>query len=384
MKTKLLGFILLLVAACVDPFEIRNVESTNMLVVEGFVSSELKQHQILLSRSTTLVDERFIPEDNATIILSDQNGVKILLAEKAPGIYETPEFAAQAGSTYTLEIETAMGKMYSSRAVAFQDGPDIGDVYAKYINNPNGAGKGVQIYTNTEDPSGQAHFFRWNYTETYEVHAPFPSNWVWLGGSDVTFRTDGIDRCYVSDTLRNILIRSTQGQELDKIIAQPIRYIPDDSYILRHRYSILVQQFCLSEESYLYWDNLRMISEKQGSLSDIQPGSLSGNIFSVANPDETVLGYFDVGKVSEKRIFTSAIKFYDEGLKMPQAFRNNCYEIAPILVPESQLADAMTKYERTMYIWEVYGMSPGATFQLMPKSCCDCRDQGPTERPPFF
>jgi hypothetical protein len=37
-----------------------------------------------------------------------------------------------------------------------------------------------------------------------------------------------------------------------------------------------------------------------------------------------------------------------------------------------------------MYIWEVYGFVPAAFFELMPKSCCDCRDLGPTERPSFF
>jgi hypothetical protein len=126
------------------------------------------------------------------------------------------------------------------------------------------------------------------------------------------------------------------------------------------------------------------MSEEQGSLSDIQPGSLQGNILPITNDAETVLGYFEAGKVSEKRIWFSAITFYNDGLKMPLPFRSNCYDISPILVPKAKLDEQWKKYERTHLIWEAFGMEPNTTFQFMPKTCCDCRDQGPTERPAYF
>jgi hypothetical protein len=376
--------LVLITVACVDPFSIKNISSSNRLVVEGVFSNLLKKHQIFLSRETsTLADNKLIAEKGATVTISDQFGNVVSLNEAAPGTYETPEISAQPGNVYILHIKTGNGDEYSSAEVPFQDGIDLDSVYARYVFNPNENVKGIQVYVDTHDPDNKHGFYRWNYIATYEVHAPFPSNWVWLGGNNFDFRYDGIDTCYVSDTLKNILIQSTTDLERNKLTGQKLQFIREYSHILRYRYCIFVQQFCISKESYSYWENVRNMSEQTGTLSEVQPGSLAGNIVSVTNPDEMVLGYFDACHVSEKRVFFSAIDFYREGLKDPSTLRSNCYYIAPILISQNDLADKMPVYESTMLIWEFYGSNP-AIFELMPKSCCDCRDQGPTDRPPFF
>jgi hypothetical protein len=386
MRIRNLKVLLLLILAisCVDPFEIKHSGSSGILVVEGVISDQYKNHRILLTRTAAL-DHRVVnPEQGATVTISDDKGEIVSLSEVHPGVYETPEYSASPGNSYTLKIKTAEGSEYASHAVPFTDGPALGDVYPKYINNGIEEEKGIQIFVDTEDPTGNAHYYRWNYVETYVVHAPFPSNWIWIGNNNVEFRYEGIDTCYVTDTLRTVLLRSTQNLDQDKITAQPIKFLPATFYAIRYRYSILVEQFILSEEAYQYWENQRTVSEKQGSLSDIQPGSLTGNMVSLTNDEETVLGYFDAGKVSEKRIFFNAQTFYEEGFKMPPPMRAHCYEISPIIVPQSQLDAAMRQYGNSMYIWEVYGMVPAAFFELMPKFCCDCRDLGSTERPSYF
>jgi hypothetical protein len=373
-----------IVLSCIEPYEINETSSGNMLVVEGLISGEVKHHQIFLSRATSMNDRRIVRETGATVSISDQNGNVISLTEASPGVYETPEVAAEAGNSYRLNIKTAGGREYASQDVPYKDGAEIGNVYGRYVDNPRGDGRGIQIYVDTQDPTNQTLYYRWNFIETYQVNAPFPSNWIWLGGNEVEFRHDGIDTCYVTDTLRSVLIKTTKDLEQDVVTAQPLRYIPDDSYIMRFRYSILVQQFALSKEAYLYWENLKRISEEQGSLADRQPGSLDGNIKALTNGDETVLGYFEACKATEKRIILKPIDFYNDGFKRPENFRNSCYQIEPLLVNVSQLGETMERYKEKMYIWEAYGDGPGTTFELMPKTCCDCRDQGPTEKPPFF
>ena len=380
-KTSLLLFFLMM--ACIDPFDPVDLASPNMLVVEGVLSSQLKKHQIYISRTTAINDRRVEHEQGATVTISDDEGEVISLTESSPGIYETPEFAAESGRSYTLHIVTADDSEYASRAELFVDGPEISDVYAKYIDNPNGEGKGVQVSLDTEDPTNQSHFYRWNYVETYQVIAPFGSNYVWTGGTNLEWRYDRIDTCYVTDTLRNILLMNTEHLEQTKISKLPIRYIDEFDNIFRRRYSILVQQYSLSAEAYRYWDNLRITSEQQGSLSDRQPGSLAGNMFSVSNPDEIVIGYFEAGQVSEKRIFFSAITFYNEGLKMPPPFRSYCYEIQPVIFRQSQLPSLMPLWEHNMNVWDVSGTGDVAVY-LMPKTCTDCRDKGTTVRPDFF
>jgi hypothetical protein len=377
-------FILLTVAACIDPYDISDNGLGAQLVVEGVLSNQFKRHKILLSRSTPLTARTIVPEEGADVTITDQNDNTITLSEETPGVYETPEFSAAPGNSYTLRIETEDGRKYASASVPFQDGPDMTNVYGKFIKTGDRDTQGIQIYVDTEDPQNKAQYYRWNYVETYEVHAPFPSNWIWLGNNEVTFRIDGIDTCYVTDTLKTVMIRNTKNQDKNQVIAQEIRFIPEVSYLTRYKYSILVQQFCMSEQSYRYWENLKKLSEQQGTLSDQQPGSLPGNVFSLDNPDEPALGYFDVGRVSEQRIFLSAIQFYNEGFKMPENLREYCYDIAPYLIAQQELDIAMQRYGRTMLIWELFGQSPAITIELMPAVCCDCRDLGTTERPDFF
>ena len=374
----------LFIIGCVEPYKIGDTVPPSMLVVEGYVSNQLKKHQILLSRATALGNNSVSKESGAIVTISRVDGETLLLTEDSVGVYVTPVFAAQDGGTYTIHIITSDGHEYSSAAVPYQDGPDITDVHATYQPNPHGDGKGIQVSVDTQDPANRGHYYRWNYIETYELHAPFPSNWVWLGGNDVDYRKDGIDTCFVSDTLRRVIIRDTHRLEQDKIEGLELRYIPETESLLRHRYSILIQQFSLSKEAHHYWDELRIASETQGTLADRQPGSLKGNMVSVTNSDEKVLGFFEVGKASEKRIFFSAITFYDQGMKMPRELRASCYDLEPLVLDIGELGEKMPTLQHRMWIWEVAGMSPAIVVSLLPKECCDCRDKGPTERPDFF
>jgi hypothetical protein len=373
---------LLTAIACVDVYEIGTLKSEEALVVDGVFSDIFKRHQIFISRTTSFNQKYFKAEEGAEVTITDQDENVTTLSETKPGIYETPETAAVNGATYTLKIKTAAGKRYTSTEVLFKSGPDIDAVNSRYVETSNG--KGVEISVNTEDPTGQTRFYRWNFIETYEVRTPFPSVWRWLGGNEVIFREDSIDICYVTDTLRNILTHTTKNLEQDKVVDKALKFIPEDSYSLTHKYSMLVQQFALSEEAFLYWENLRQTSEQQGTLSDRQPGTLPGNIISIDDPSETVIGFFEACKVSEKRIFVSYVDFYKEGFVRPPRMRSYCLEILPILAPELELGAYMEQYQETMYIWEVYGFSPDAVFQLMPKRCCDCRDLGPITKPSFF
>jgi hypothetical protein len=369
----------LLGGACVDPYAIPETSVEASLVVEAVISSQLKHHQIFLTRASSIQQQTIIRERGAEVWIIDGAGNRIDLTEEQPGIYETPEFAAKVGDVLTLKIKTASGKMYSSTSVPFKDGPEISDVYAQYSK-----GEGVQFYLDTEDPTGRTNFYRWNYIETYEVRAPFPSNWVWLGGNDVVFRDEPIGTCYVSDTLRNIVIRNTKTLDEDKISALPLRFIAEKTYLLRHKYSMLVQQFALSEQAFNYWNKLKISSEDQGSLSDQQPGSLPGNLVCESDANETVLGLFEVCKVSEKRIIISYLEFYDEGYLEPGSLRSGCKSIVPISAPELQLGEYMERYKDDQLIWEVNGFSPMAIFELLPIYCCTCADLGTTEKPDFF
>jgi hypothetical protein len=373
----------LICESCVEPFEIKESATQDLLVVDGFISSTFKNHTVKLSRTSPLHKIQLVPEQGASVTIVN-NGVTITLLEVSPGIYETSPMAGVIDEKYQLFITTKNGREYASDEVTLKKVPEITDIYAKYVVDKDGSGNGIEIYVDTKDESDKTHFYRWDYIETYEIQSPLKSNYVWIGGNEVVDRTEDIHRCWASDTLENVLIKSTVGLDEDKVVGFPIRYIPQGSYIFGVKYSILVSQYALSEDAYLFWENLRIMNENAGSLSDIQPGTIPGNIYSVSNPDETVLGYFDASAIQERRVFFDYKDFLDDGYERP-GFLSGCLRLVPVEAPEQELGAYMERYKDKMLIWDAIGFSPfPVTFLLMPAYCCDCRFYGSNVKPPFW
>lgn len=375
----------LIYSACVDPFSIDDVEFQELLAVEGFFSNELMNHQVRVSRVTSIEQPRFNGETGADVRILDSQGNVIQLAPAADGIYETEVVAGKIGEAYSLHVTTEDGKEYVSKPVVLRDGPSIDTVYGRYEKGDPRRPDGIQVYARSAaQTDGKPVFRRWNYIETASVETPFPSNWVWLGGDRVEFRDPPIGQCWVSDTLRNVIIENSSPGQASNPADFPLRRIEEESHYMRIKYSIVVEQYILSQESYQYWETIRAINETQGSLSDIQPGRIVGNLSCVTVPEESVLGYFDAGRVSRVRAFFTPVMFYSEGFKRPQNFRSECEEITPIVVEQKDLEAFVQQNGERYLIWEVAGLSPANLFTFYPRSCTDCTDVGTNIRPPFW
>jgi hypothetical protein len=69
------------------------------------------------------------------------------------------------------------------------------------------------------------------------------------------------------------------------------------------RYYIEAQQVGLSEEAYTFWN---LIGKQQvGSANLFQPNAIKvrGNIRSITNPDDEVLGFFGVSGVATRSLY---------------------------------------------------------------------------------
>ncbi len=74
-----------------------------------------------------------------------------------------------------MNINTQDGKSYTSSTVTLPPSVEMDEVYAERIVNPIDDKDGVQVLVNTEDPTGNAKYFRYEYEETYKITAPYPS-----------------------------------------------------------------------------------------------------------------------------------------------------------------------------------------------------------------
>ncbi|HWA35563.1 MAG TPA: DUF4249 domain-containing protein [Cyclobacteriaceae bacterium] len=367
-----------------EPYNVSDTSYQNELVVEGYVTTELKQQQIKLSHTSRIGEQKFAPEQNAVVTVSNGRGEKITFAETSPGTYKSKAFAGTVGQTYTLTITTSGGKQYSSPAVELKKNPGISNVYATYsptLLNGDGA---FQIFLDCEDPEKKSRFYRWEFKETYEIQNPFPSDFVWLGGSNVVFRDLPVDHCWGNDSSKSVVLGTTKGLSDDKITGQKIQTIPGYSFEMRIKYSILVRQYVLDEVGYTYWKSLADVNQTQGTLFDHQPGPVRGNIMAVSDPAEVVLGYFDAGEVTTKRQFFVPNNFTKAGY-VPPKYLTSCYNYIPIEVPENKISILMPQYTKDGYlITSSSGSYPDAKLLLLPKYCCDCTNVGSNIKPSFW
>ena len=284
--------ILLLLSSCITQFVPKIEEEKELLVVQGLITDQYETDTIKLSKSLPLGEiSAARPLSGCIVTISDNFGNLVSLSESAPGTYLTPSsFFGIIGRSYTLHVKTnsASGNLsYESYPMEMVPVPPIDSLYYEKIvvEKPEGFFKGVdacQIKLDTHDPQNKCKFYRWDFSETWEFRLLF----------DVP-----------NDKSHSINIKSTAAFDEASIKSYPINYITNVTDRLRTEYSILVNQYSLNEDEYIYWEKIQNIAVQVGGLYDIIPASVPSNLTCVENPADKVLGYFSVSAKSSKRIF---------------------------------------------------------------------------------
>jgi hypothetical protein len=293
---------------CKKPYAPATVTvANNYLVVEGVINSGADSTIIKLSRTVNLAGKTTVnPELGATMTVEGDQNVSYPLPQVDSGRYAAPPLNLDNAHKYRLRIGTADGKIYLSDYEPVKITPPI-DTLRYEIS-----AAGVNLYTSTHDPANNAHYYRWDYTETYVYESTGNTfykfdNTQFFDANKVRFRTpdEQIHICYVTDTSSTTILNTTAALKQDIVVDNPIVQIPASSEKLYYRYSILVKQYALTQEAYNFWSILKKNTEQIGSIFDAQPSELKGNIRCISNPKEPVIGYISVSTVSQKRVFIS-------------------------------------------------------------------------------
>jgi Domain of unknown function (DUF4249) len=357
-----------LIAGCITQFIPQTDEATNSLVVEGMITNQYRTYKIKISRSLPL--GKYVspkPVKSCKVTISDENNIQYNLKEYPVGTYSTDSttFCGHIGGKYTLRIITG-NLTYVSSQMEMLPVPPIDSLYYKKLllvaeNESGWSQEGCQIYLNTYDPEQRCLFYRWSFLETWEIRLPYavPNS-----------------RCWVTEPSGGIYIRNTSIYGQSKVKDFPILFISNATDRLKEKYSILVNQYSISEDEYNYWEKLQNVSENVGGLYDVTPMTISSNIHCLNNPDEIILGYFSVSAVSQKRIFIDE-KF--EG--MPNLY-NNCacdtiFGGAYVPIPGLN-----------SYVWVIVDNSGSFSnpYRVITnsKDCADCTTRGTAAKPSFW
>jgi hypothetical protein len=291
---------LITLGSCKTPYNPPAITSAgSYLVVEGAINSGSDQTVIKLSRTVKLSSAvALTPESNAIVAVQSDQNVNFPLTETTSGNYVSAGLNLDISHKYRLSIKTANNEQYYSDYVPVLNSPPIDSVNFTVTNN------GVNIYSNTHDATNSVKYYRWDFQETWIIHSNYDSG-VYSNGDTVLIRpaNEQIFTCWRNDTSSTIIINSSAKLAKNIISENPLTSIASTSEKLGNEYSILVRQYALTPDAYTFWTNLKKNTEQLGSIFDAEPSQINGNIHSVSNPLEPVIGYLSVGSTSSQRIF---------------------------------------------------------------------------------
>ncbi|MCB2378490.1 DUF4249 domain-containing protein [Hymenobacter sp. BT635] len=368
---------LLLVLAlpgCVDPFEPDVLDSPpKYLVVNGFINLS-GVTTIRLSRTQSIAGGAApLVEPKATVTIVDETGAPYTLTEQTPGTYVSAALNLSPGRKYQLRLRTAAGREYASALVAAKVTPPIESLRWALENGR------VQVYVNTRDATNSTRYYRWSYAETWQFETPYYSGLEYVGGR-VQPRTEDVSTCWTTVNSSSIELSSTARLSQDVVANFPLVLLPGNSVKLRVKYSVLVRQYAQTPEEYAYWELLKANTETVGSLFDPVPSQLTGNVRSLTDDTETVIGYVGASTETQKRLFISSSELpatvYETGYKCPR--------------PDTVLLGGINGAFGNGAVVPLFGVyGPPLTSILVgyataPADCADCRRRGTNKRPDFW
>jgi hypothetical protein len=319
MFRKYLFLLLILpLAACIDPYSVVVDEGSQLLTIDGFISTAQGPHKIKLTRSDTYgsVFEGLIrPVTGATVIVRDDLGKVTFLPEDMEdrGVYNTPtNFSASVGRSYTLQIQLIDGKVYTSLPERVESVPEINNVDLKVVKiaveGETLERSGVQLIAEFDDPADQNNFYYWRTDESTFVLNTRPDLFTPRPSDTNTSRDPQPKDCCVTCFKTEVLGNQAIYLEKDDIFnglstGVPAGFIEDDGLRFIDTYRTDLKQLSISSEAYRFLRLVKQQVEISGSVFDPPPANIRGNMISLDNPEEVVLGYFIAAGETTKRIY---------------------------------------------------------------------------------
>ncbi|MDR6844008.1 DUF4249 domain-containing protein [Flavobacterium granuli] len=385
-KTILLLLICFIINGCTEPYILETNTYEEALVVEATITNEFKKQEIILTKTAKLEDKEIKVESGAEIYITDNTGNHYDFEEDSGKYVSTTEFQAIPEREYKLSINTKDGRSFESSIEKLAPINPIQDLKA-FVETKEDSIRGVAIHVYNYDPTENAKYYRYKFEETYKIVAPFwttqkatvvpgPPTAIQLIRNTVDTRV-----CYGTKNSTDFILTSTtelNENRLDFIV----RFISDQNYILSHRYSILVYQYVENLAAYTYYKTLKKLSDSGTLLSPLQPGFFYGNIQSTTNPDNKVIGFFDVSSVTSKRMFFNYIDLFPNESLPP--YYTECEELkmkfcdGPVDCNADELIYGFTTNTLTYY------RNLDNQYTVYKAPCGDCTTFASGVKPPFW
>lgn len=293
---------------CVEPIKFKIKSEEPKLVVYGVINDQDDSCMVKLSYTGSYLSEDGLPINTTTpalanrVSISDNEGNEVDLDYYAPGEYLTRNLKGKVGNTYTLLVEMPDGKKYKSKPETLPNVPNIDEISfqpenrTRFINGVLFADAILHILISFEDNANQKNFYKWKWIgeASFRINselAPPVSSIPFA----CYYKLDPYASDPYADELNVLSDKNIDGQ---KYTHKALTF-NSQSFDVRFRsgISLLLAQYSLTQEAFEFWNKMKRLVNNQGSIFDPAPFQVIGNMYSIENEKEIVLGYFGASSV---------------------------------------------------------------------------------------
>lgn len=292
----------LLCNGCLEPFEFEAKDNPEqILVIDGQLTSSSGPHYVRIS-TTKEFGQKFNELIRGAEVNLFVQEAAYNYAENAEGAYVLNDFLPEIGKEYYIEVTMPSGKIYKSNPAIMPEKVEADSAYHKFDNDIVVSTTGIErvapvidVFVDTNIPNtseGETSYMRW-FTDELFI---FPEESC--GGLHAP------KSCYVTvpGNPQNISLFSSETIDGDKLTGlQVARKISMPVFHFKTALFFSVVQYVIDKEAYSYWVKLKSLTSQSGTVFDLPPASLNGNIQNVNDPNEQVLGYFELATTDTVR-----------------------------------------------------------------------------------
>ena len=296
----------LLFASCIKRFDPAIDSNTvEKYVVTGEVVKGDSIQHINVSKTASISlpwNEYYSPVTNCYVRIVDNKGNSYSTQNMQDGNYESyiPDSMITIGTAFKVEILLYYMNGYESKNVeivsdydTIADCPDLDSVYYLIEQLPSVdpllAPRGIRFYCDLDAQNFKSRNFRFDLTETWEYRAKLA-----LASRRI---------CWSTSRVKGIFLLSTNKLAVNKFERYPFNFVDNySSPRLSFGYSLLIEQYSLSDAAYQYWEKIRVNYADQGGLYEKQPLQITGNMHNLTDTTQQILGFFGASTIKSKRI----------------------------------------------------------------------------------
>lgn len=312
--------LVLLLYACIDPYDAGFDYNNQVLVVDGFLTNSSNADTIRLHvaiSNGSVNDQR--PIENATVSVVTKDGPTVQLINAGKGRYYTPPaLRGQVGKSYQLRMSVPDRGTYESNFQQLSVSPAITNIYERF--DPKGIldATGTKtysanlVYIDFKDPANERNYYLWRYThwERLDVCATCEGG-TYIKSIEACVKSSSRfaptydylcePQCWTVLYSNKVISYSDVNSDGLTVTGQQIAKVPMYSNI--YGCLVEVQQYSISADAYRFFKILESQTQSSGGLTDTPPAPLVGNIKNLSNSEEQVVGFFCATGLQTSRIY---------------------------------------------------------------------------------